>query len=49
MGLPPDLARSSVRFSLGKYNTDEDVDFLLQHLPGIIQRLRAESPVSAAA
>jgi cysteine desulfurase len=49
MGLPPDLARSSVRFSLGKYNTDEDVDFLLQHLPGIIRRLRAESPVSAAA
>jgi cysteine desulfurase len=49
MGLPPDLARSSVRFSLGKYNTDEEVDFLLQHLPGIIQRLRAESPVSAAA
>src|SRR5688572_4330100 len=35
MGLPPDLARSSVRFSLGKYNTDEDVDFLLQHLRGI--------------
>ena len=49
MGLPPDLARSSVRFSLGKYNSEEEVDFLLQHLPGIIQRLRAESPVSAAA
>lgn len=49
MGLPPDLARSSVRFSLGKYNTDEEIDFLLHHLPGIIQRLRAESPVSAAA
>jgi cysteine desulfurase len=49
MGLPPDLARSAVRFSFGKYNTDEEVDFLLQQLPGIIQRLRAESPVSAAA
>ncbi|HEX7861089.1 MAG TPA: cysteine desulfurase NifS [Verrucomicrobiae bacterium] len=49
MGLPPDLARSSVRFSFGKYNTDEEVDYLLQQLPGIIQRLRAESPVSAAA
>jgi cysteine desulfurase len=49
MGLPPDLARSAVRFSFGKYNTDEEVDYLLQHLPGIIQRLRAESPVSAAA
>lgn len=49
MGLPPDLARSSVRFSFGKYNTDDEVDYLLQQLPGIIQRLRAESPVSAAA
>jgi cysteine desulfurase len=49
MGLPPDLARSAVRFSLGKYNTDEEVDYLLQQLPGIIGRLRAESPVSAAA
>jgi cysteine desulfurase len=49
MGLPPDLARSSVRFSFGKYNTEEEIDFLLQQLPPIIQRLRAESPVSAAA
>jgi cysteine desulfurase len=49
MGLPPDLARSSVRFSLGKYNFEDEVDYLLQQLPGIIQRLRAESPVSAAA
>ncbi|MGZ8900487.1 MAG: aminotransferase class V-fold PLP-dependent enzyme, partial [Limisphaerales bacterium] len=49
MGLPPDLARSSVRFSFGKYNTEEEVDYLLQQLPAIIQRLRAESPVSAAA
>lgn len=49
MGLPPDLARSSVRLSFGKYNTEAEIDFLLQKLPGIIQRLRAESPVSAAA
>ncbi len=49
MGMPPDLARSSVRFSLGKYNTDEEINLVLQELPGIIQRLRAESPVSAAA
>lgn len=49
MGLPPDLARSSVRLSFGKYNTEAEIDFLLQKLPGIIQHLRAESPVSAAA
>jgi cysteine desulfurase len=49
MGLSPDLARSSVRFSFGKYNTDAEVDYLLQQLPGVIQRLRAETPASVAA
>jgi cysteine desulfurase len=49
MGLPAELARSAVRFSFGKYNSEEEVDYLLQQLPAIIQRLRAESPVSAAA
>lgn len=49
MGLGPDAARSSVRFSLGKYNTEAEVDFLLEHLPGMIQHLRAESPATAAA
>jgi cysteine desulfurase len=49
MGLPPDLARSSVRFSLGKYNTDHDIEYLLEHLPRVIQRLRAESAVAAEA
>jgi cysteine desulfurase len=47
MGLSPDLARASVRFSLGRYNTDEELEYLLTHLPGVIQRLRAESPVTA--
>jgi cysteine desulfurase len=49
MGLPPDLARGSVRFSLGKYNSDEEVDYLIEHLPSVISRLRAESPVEAEA
>ena len=44
MGLSPARARGSVRFSLGIYNTDEDVDYLLQHLPSIIAKLRAVSP-----
>jgi cysteine desulfurase len=46
MGVVPMRARGSVRFSLGIYNTDEDVDYLLQHLPRIIQRLRDISPLS---
>ena len=48
MGLPPARARSSVRLSLGRYNTAEEVDYLLKHLPGIIARLRAASPAAEA-
>lgn len=46
MGLPPMRARGSVRFSLGIYNTDEDVDYLIKHLPGLIQKLRDISPLN---
>jgi cysteine desulfurase len=46
MGLKPSRARGCIRFSLGFYNTDEDVDYLLRHLPGIISHLRAVSPAA---
>jgi cysteine desulfurase len=46
MGLPPMRARGSVRFSLGIYNTEEEVDYVLQHLPGLIQKLRDISPLN---
>lgn len=46
MGLNPMRARGSVRFSLGIYNTEEDVDYLLKHLPPIIAKLRAISPLN---
>jgi cysteine desulfurase len=42
MGLPAELAKASLRLSLGIYNTDEDVDYLLKHLVPIIARLRDE-------
>ena len=38
-------ARGSIRFSLGLYNTDAEVDYVLQQLPGIIAKLRASAPV----
>jgi cysteine desulfurase len=41
MGCSPARARGSVRFSLGIYNTETEVDFLLKQLPGIISKLRA--------
>jgi len=48
MGLHPRRARGSVRFSLGIYNTNEDVDFLLKHLPDLVAKLREISPLSHA-
>src|SRR5690606_3460590 len=41
LGMPEDLARGSLRFSLGRMNTEADVDRLLTALPPIVQRFRA--------
>jgi cysteine desulfurase len=40
MGVDPEMARGSVRFSLGRENTEADVDFVLEALIGIVARLR---------
>jgi cysteine desulfurase len=45
MGLRPDRARASIRFSLGKQNTADDVEFALSLVPGTVARLRELSPV----
>ena len=45
MGCSAARARSSIRFSLGIYNTEAEVDYVLKHLPGIIAKLRASAPV----
>jgi len=44
LGLPPDIARGSIRITVGRGNTVEEVDQLLQVLPGVAQRLRDMSP-----
>jgi len=44
MGLEKSRARASVRISLGKQNTDEDVDFALQVFPETVAKLREISP-----
>jgi len=49
MGIPPQLAQGSVRFSLGGDTTDEDIDYVLEALPPIVDRLRAMSPTYEAA
>ncbi|MCJ7515467.1 MAG: aminotransferase class V-fold PLP-dependent enzyme, partial [Dehalococcoidia bacterium] len=45
MGLPHLQAHSSLRFSLGKWTTEEEINKVLDILPGIISKLRAMSPL----
>jgi len=44
IGLGPEQARSSIRFSLGRFNTAEDIDRTLEILPAVAEQLRAVSP-----
>ena len=39
-----DQARSSIRFSLSRFNTTEDIQYTLEILPGVVERLRSLSP-----
>lgn len=47
-GLGPELAHGSIRFSFGKYNTEEDVDYILDKFPPVIENLRKMSTVYEA-
>jgi len=44
IGLPPEEARASLRFSLGRHTTSEDIDFALQGVPAAVAQLRELSP-----
>jgi len=44
MGVPFTAAHGSIRFSLSIYSTKEEMDYIIEHLPPIIQRLRDISP-----
>ena len=45
IGLKHEVAHGSLRISLNEFNTEEDVDYILEKLPPIIDRLRAMSPL----
>lgn len=49
MGLTHELSHGSVRFSLGKSNTIEEIDYLLEIMPPIVERMRSMSPLYAGA
>ena len=44
MGVPFIAVHGSVRFSLSRYNTDADIDYVLDNLPGVVKKLRDLSP-----
>ena len=45
IGLPHEIAHGSLRISIGKYNTKEEIEFLVQNLVEIVNRLRNMSPL----
>lgn len=49
MSLSHEMSHGSVRFSLGKMNTVEDIDYLIEIMPPIVERMRSMSPLYAGA
>ena len=47
MGMPHEIAHGSLRLTMGRENTDEDIDYVLEVLPGIVTKLRSMSPLYA--
>ena len=48
MGVPREVAQSAVRFSLGRCTNGDDIDRVLEILPSVVSKLRAESPAAAS-
>jgi cysteine desulfurase len=49
IGLTPDQARSSLRFSLGRPTTEQEIDEAIRIIPPVVERLRALSPLNVGA
>ncbi len=49
MNVPFTAIHGSTRFSLSRYNTDSDIDYVIAHLPAVIERLRKMSPFTSKA
>jgi cysteine desulfurase len=44
LGLDADLARASIRFGLGRYTTEEEVDYAASKVAAVVRQLRQTSP-----
>ena len=45
LGLDDELAHSSLRFGLGRFTTDEEIDFAIEHVKTAVNKLREMSPL----
>jgi cysteine desulfurase len=45
MNIPPETCQSAIRLSLGRDNTEDDIDYALSVIPGVVARLRDMSPL----
>ena len=45
IGIPHEKAHGSIRFTLGNQNTEEEIDKVIEVMPGIVQRMRDMSPL----
>ena len=44
MGIEPEMCQSALRISLGRENTEEDIDYAIEIIPDVVRRLREMSP-----
>ncbi len=47
MSLSHEMSHGSVRFSLGRHNTEEEIDYIIEIMPPIVERMRSMSPLYA--
>ena len=45
MGIEPEFAHGTIRFAIGRYNTKEEIDYVIESVVQVIERLRSISPL----